>query len=434
MKCSFMDSFWGPFQRKMTSFNDLPDLCLIEICHYLKSGEVLQSLFDVTHRLDDILVERKYLSNINLYNVNVKLFQWICDSKLLEKVSKLVETLAIDEAYAPIQLKRFNSLGIFSQFDNVKCLALLFINNISDVYLFFESSYSQYLPNLQNLKIRLRECLDGWVERNCAALKQFSSFVREHILFNTKKTSLERFDIKLNSYLGLLLKSPEILTKNDHIHRLRIHLGRVSDVLFIFDHFPSLDYLNISLIETVVNVDFDADIVDETYDFESLPLKLPQLKDFTLKCYWGIIDYKILEKIIKNLIYLNKLNFICNRSNLSSYINGDRIDQMLSNLTNLKELNFCIKFALEVPADRVRIEESFIDTRMKWKICFNLDELGNVYSIYTLPWFDSLMKGFNLLNASYDGQDNYWSVRDLEVYWACPHVTSFSDISQILLL
>ncbi|CAF1533445.1 unnamed protein product, partial [Didymodactylos carnosus] len=235
--------------------------------------------------------------------------------------------------------------------------------------------------------------------------------------------------------LGLLLKSTEVLTKNDHIQHLTIDLGRTSDILIIFDHFPSLQYLNISTLKPFMNIDFGEDIVHGTYDFDSLPLKLPQLRDFTLKAYCGLIDYKIFEKIIKNLVYLNKLSVFYTRHDLSSYISGDRIDHTLSNLTNLKELYFCIMFPLEVPSDRIAIEKSFFDTRMKWNICFNIDELCNVCTIYTLPWLDTQMEGFNLFmpKVSYDDQNDYSNVKDLEVCWSCPHVTSFTDVSQILI-
>ncbi|CAF4410903.1 unnamed protein product, partial [Didymodactylos carnosus] len=165
---------------------------------------------------------------------------------------------------------------------------------------------------------------------------------------------------------GLLPKSTEVLTKNDHIQHLTINLSRASDILIIFDHFPSLQYLNISAIERFINIfDVGEDIINEAYDFDSLPLKLPQLRDFTLKAYSGSnIDYKIFEKIIKNLIYLNRLSFFYTSRDLSSYISADRIDQMLSNLTNLKELSFRIMFPLEVPSDRIAIEKSFFGTRM----------------------------------------------------------------------
>ncbi|CAF4076537.1 unnamed protein product [Didymodactylos carnosus] len=141
-----------------------------------------------------------------------------------------------------------------------------------------------------------------------------------------------------NDMLGLLLKSSEVLTKNDHIQHLTIGLSHHSDIIIIFDHFPSLQYLDISTNKPFMNIDVGEDIVNGTYDFDSLPLKLLQLRDFTLKTYGGSnIDYKIFEKIIKNLIYLNKLSIFYIRSDLSSRISGHRIDQMLSNLTNLKE-------------------------------------------------------------------------------------------------
>ncbi|CAF4466845.1 unnamed protein product, partial [Didymodactylos carnosus] len=62
-------------------------------------------------------------------------------------------------------------------------------------------------------------------------------------------------------------------------------------------------------------------------------------------------------------------------------------------------------------------------------------ELGKAYTIYTLPWLDTRMGGFNLfmLNVSYDDQHDYSNVKDLEVCWSCPHVTSFTDIAQILI-
>ncbi|CAF1113619.1 unnamed protein product [Didymodactylos carnosus] len=187
------------------------------------------------------------------------------------------------------------------------------------------------------------------------------------------------------------------------------------------------------MVKHTATPDFETDIVDR-YDFESLPLKLPQLKDFTLCSYYGLINYNIFEKIIKNLIYLNKLSLLCDRSDLSSYINGSRIDQMLSGITNLKEFHLRLMFPLVVSSHRSSMEESFINTTMKWNICFNFDEQHNRYSVYTLPWVTIGQTAFTLFlpNVFYDYKHDYSSVKEISVRWSSPHVTSFGDISQIL--
>ncbi|CAF4534263.1 unnamed protein product, partial [Didymodactylos carnosus] len=68
--------------------------------------------------------------------------------------------------------------------------------------------------------------------------------------------------------VGLLLKSAEVLAKNDHIQHLTIHLDRASDILIIFDHFPLLQYLNIRTVKAYINSDDGEDIINETYDFD----------------------------------------------------------------------------------------------------------------------------------------------------------------------
>ncbi|CAF0921032.1 unnamed protein product [Didymodactylos carnosus] len=256
--------------------------------------------------------------------------------------------------------------------------------------------------------------------------------------------------LKIDESLACLqlkqLNSLRIFSYLDNVTYLELsEINHISDdLLVIFDNFPLLNYLSVELARLC---DFkclarNRYFVDNVaYDYKSLPLKLPYLKDFSLYCYHRAIRFRQLEPILSNMIYLTKLRFISVSSLfefelalLSSY--GTRISQMLSNIPDLEKLEFQLEFQINkwtcfTSSYRLLTEQSFININ-KWNIVFNFDEERNHYSIFTLPAMSDASYHFHSLSPTLLYNHDYSSIRKIGIFESFSQPILFTELAKFL--
>ncbi|CAF1319422.1 unnamed protein product, partial [Didymodactylos carnosus] len=364
-----------------------------------------------TQRLDYILFEQKYFSNINLFNINSNVFNSIVKSKILEKIN--IRVLKVDESLSFTQLQQLNSLRIFSYLDNVTYLELSGINYIFDLCSVFNQFYSNCFPNPEELIIGLLRCFfySFLIYNDDHFLKQFSSLLCEHVLFKRQKKSLRKPNVSSNKFPGVCLESYAFISKNYYIQLLSIDIFNYKDLLVIFDNFPLLNYLSVELarLSSFYSPQNRYPIDDTTY------------------------DYKV--RVLFDMLEANLSKF----GVLLLQFYGTRISQMLSNIPDLEKSEFQIEFEIHkwtrfTPSHRSLTEESFININ-KWNIVFNFDKEQNHYSIFTLPAVSHASYHFHSLSSTLrytDSNYDYSSIRKIEIFGSFSQSILCTELAKIL--
>ncbi|CAF3339020.1 unnamed protein product [Rotaria sp. Silwood2] len=110
----------------MSSFDDLPDLTLLEIFSYLSCADALWSFSNLNSRLTTLLKERGFYHHLNLSSTRRKQFETILSILQLNEI----ESLVIDRYASPLQLRRWPYLP------NLTTLRLQGVRNFRDVFKF----------------------------------------------------------------------------------------------------------------------------------------------------------------------------------------------------------------------------------------------------------------------------------------------------------
>ncbi|CAF1130278.1 unnamed protein product [Didymodactylos carnosus] len=197
---------------------------------------------------------------------------------------------------------------------------------------------------------------------------QYRCFIGKNI-FNNKNEKLEKIHIYSKPFHYRYHLNPFGSDQCLYIRYLTISSVKcINDLHLIFDHFPSLKYLNIK-----VHKEYTGHISPsqfQSYDYTLLKYKLPFLTEFILATSDNI-EYDKLDNIIKNLIHLKSLSFehdsrqIIYR-NFSDNINGGKLEQTLSHLKYLEKLNFIIKITYDHIKSNYNILSNTFDSSY-WK-------------------------------------------------------------------
>ncbi len=109
-----------------TTFDDLPDLALIEILSYLSSFDILWGLTRLNQRITSLLIERKYFRSVDLTSAHHFQFNKIVQVIPLNEI----ESLTIDINASPLQLSHWPYLPRLST------LRLKGVREYNDVIIF----------------------------------------------------------------------------------------------------------------------------------------------------------------------------------------------------------------------------------------------------------------------------------------------------------
>ncbi|CAF0997877.1 unnamed protein product [Didymodactylos carnosus] len=109
-----------------SSFDDLPDLVLFNLFFYFKSGDLIYTFYNYSLRLNQLLYEKHYLTNLNLSNLSLKQFLSICNENTETSIfNENVLKLCINELYSCNNLKILNSNNLFQKLSNLKSIQLI---------------------------------------------------------------------------------------------------------------------------------------------------------------------------------------------------------------------------------------------------------------------------------------------------------------------
>ncbi|CAF0998316.1 unnamed protein product, partial [Didymodactylos carnosus] len=109
-----------------SSFDDLPDLVLFNLFFYFKSGDLIYTFYNYSLRLNQLLYEKRYLTNLNLSNLSLKQFLSICNENTETSIfNENVLKLCINELYSSNNLKILNSNNLFQKLSNLKSIQLI---------------------------------------------------------------------------------------------------------------------------------------------------------------------------------------------------------------------------------------------------------------------------------------------------------------------
>ena len=120
-----------------TSFNELPDLVLIELFSYLSSFDILWGFTHLNHRLTWLITEQHLFYRINLSFARHDQFNRIFRILSLNDI----QSLAIDIDASPLQLTRWPYLP------RLRTLRIVGVYNYDDL-LFFVLLHAATLTNL----------------------------------------------------------------------------------------------------------------------------------------------------------------------------------------------------------------------------------------------------------------------------------------------
>ncbi|CAF1642019.1 unnamed protein product, partial [Adineta ricciae] len=87
----------------ITRFDDLSDLCFIELFHYLTSFDILWSLINLNNRIQQLIYERGFFRHIDLSSASLYKFDKILTRLPLPEI----QTLVINVEASPLQLSHF---------------------------------------------------------------------------------------------------------------------------------------------------------------------------------------------------------------------------------------------------------------------------------------------------------------------------------------
>lgn len=281
------------------TFEDLPDELLLSICRYLSPVHIFDAFLNLNARLN--LTITFYRENIFLSHLSKENFEYLIAHHIPRLASK-VRCLVIDDRSADHLSERFERMynKIDQEFPMLE--KMIFHQVHVDVVENFAWRFNA-MSNLRYLSIdispdRLRSMphdFDGFL---CGKLFSQS---------NTHQYLSITFDHYAFTLSSLKYSCP-------HLHSLTISINALSDLWMIFDHFPNLQHLNITIgCKTVY------DNTTDTYPYEHLWWKMPQLKDLEIKLeekslyrHESILPSHVLFKIIKNLYALTKVKFLMN--------------------------------------------------------------------------------------------------------------------------
>lgn len=294
-----MTSTINQCSSKKTCFEDLPDEILLYMCRYLSQVNILDSLLNLNTRINKSITS--YRERICISHLSHKDFQhlindhlpylspnvyylYLNNSSMLNAGKQFEEKFnKIDQQFPVLRDLIFHQIDIETlenlswRFNTMSCLDKLYINIAED--------------RLLSMPVQFDEFICG---------KLFS----ESNSFRILKLNLNKYRFSLHS-----IRTPCI-----NIRQLTISVKRLNDLLIVFNNFPNIEKLNIT-----IGCSSAYDIMDDQFPYEHLWWKVPYLTHFNLTIeeeelisHDYVISNIITMKIIENLYSLLHFKFMLN--------------------------------------------------------------------------------------------------------------------------
>ncbi|CAF3133791.1 unnamed protein product [Rotaria sp. Silwood2] len=282
---------------KQTCFEDLPDEILLFMCRYLSQVNILDSLLNLNNRINKTI--SSYREKIFLSHLSYKDFYHLIN-KHLPYLSANVYYLYINNCSMLNAGKLFEEK--FNKIDQQFPLLRELIFHQIDI---------ETLENLSwrfNTMYFLRQLIIDIAEDRLSSMPvQFDEFICGKLFspsnsFQNLKLNLNRYEFNLRS----------VTYKCKNIRQLTLSVKCLNDLLVVFNHFPNIEKLNIT-----IGCSSLYDINNDIYPYEHLWWKVPCLthlnltikgKDLTSND--NVISHNIIMKIIENLYSLIHFKFI----------------------------------------------------------------------------------------------------------------------------
>jgi len=281
---------------KQSSFEDLPDEILLSICRYLSPINILDSLLNLNQRLNQTI--SSYREKIFLSHLSYKDFNHLLNDHL--------PCLAMNVYY--LYINNCSMLNIGKMFEAK-------FNKIDQQFpLLRELSFHQIdIETLENLSWRFNtmNCLrqlniDIAEDRLSSMPVQFDEFLCGKLF--SVSNSFESLKLNFNNYQFNL---HSIKHKCRNLRYLTISVKCLNDLLILFDNFPNIEQLNVT-----IGCASPYDKTNDTYAYEQLWWKVPYLSKFDLTIrqkeltsHDNIIPNNIIIKITENIFQLVHFKF-----------------------------------------------------------------------------------------------------------------------------
>ncbi len=287
------------FVSKRTCFEDFPDEIILLICRYLSPVNVLDSLLNLNSRLNQTI--SSYREKIYLSHLSSKDFYHLIDNHL--------PYLARNVYYLYINNSSMLNVG--------KIFEEKFCKIDQEFPILNELVFHQIdIETLENLSWRFNTMnylrilnIDIAEDRLSSMPFQFDEFLCGKLF--SRSNSFENLKLNLNKYQFNL---HSITQKCTNIRYLTISVKRLDDLFIIFNNFPNIEQLNIT-----IGCSLSYEKITDTYPYEQLWWKVPYLTKFNLNIienelisHDNVISNEIIIKILKNLYSLLHFKFLLN--------------------------------------------------------------------------------------------------------------------------
>ncbi|CAF0864912.1 unnamed protein product [Rotaria sordida] len=294
-----MSSIIHKHVSKQTCFEDLPDEIILVICRYLSQVNILDSLLNLNNRLNKTI--SSYREQIFLSHLSYQDFYHLIN-KHLPYLAENVYYLCINNCSmlntGKVFEEKFNKID--QQFPLLR--ELIF--------------YQIDIETLENLSWRfntmfcLRQLTIDIAEDRLSSMPvQFDEFLCGKLF--SPSNSFQNLKLNFNKY-SFNLRS--ITCKCMNIRQLTISVKCLNDLLIVFNTFPNIEKLNIT-----IGCSSAYDINNDIYPYEHLWWKVHYLTHFDLTIkekeltsHDNIISNNIIMKIIENIYSLLHFKFILN--------------------------------------------------------------------------------------------------------------------------
>ncbi|CAF3708252.1 unnamed protein product [Rotaria sordida] len=214
-----------------SKFEKLPDEIILEICHYLKSFDIINSFCQLNWRLNRTISRFRFNSDIHHLTLH-QYERWY--SYLLPYTAKYIRNLVLSNWNSPGQIRLFNQSiknynSLYQLLPNIKQLRLIDFSN-DDIHI---------LPKLAMIDKILID-IDA-----LKPLLYSTKCLLDHYLFCSSFTFKE---IRLwVGEGGIRLQHNAKLVVNPYLERLTIVVAQIDDLILLFERAPNLIKLYVAI-------------------------------------------------------------------------------------------------------------------------------------------------------------------------------------------
>ncbi|CAF3876280.1 unnamed protein product [Rotaria sordida] len=321
-------------EHSCVQLNDLPDEVLLIIFKKLNNVKVLYSLMGINKRLDKILHDSifttnltllKYLSYDSIYSLSNSMLDRYC-MEILPKINNKIKCLDLESS-------SMERILLSANYPNLFGLGIYNIEKETTLRLFTDQNSLIHIFKNQILSLVIGTKNEQRLTYDVNTL----IFTNIFTIFNNLKYL--NFDPSLTCYQGIYFENsfPTILSST--LLELHIKVRTIDDCLYLLDgRFNQLRSFYVHIIVSSIG--------------SMLKLnkeKLPNLKNFSLSCDSKIFFYDVIViPLLHRMSNLEQLNLYFNCSRKKTFVDGNDLKtNILNRLPQLKSFEFNIRSSID---------------------------------------------------------------------------------------